>query len=487
MARKSEPFPDHGIFRSGLKGQTFLSKVQNQIASRFPDEALWSGTSLGSIVQHFPRIESVVKNFVKTRIPTIYGEFTLYLYLQQGKEHLALVKNDVRGQPNVPVRVHSECITGDVFGSRRCDCGDQLKHTLQYLGRSRCGILIYLRQEGRGIGLRKKLEAYNLQDHGLDTVEANLQLGHQADERDYSIAALILKDLGVQSIRLVTNNPRKVDELREHGIEVEERIPIEVGQHRDNLGYLRSKAEKLAHLLTFRERVPAHDDLAFIEPLLDQLSLARTAGPDGIFVTWAYIQSMNGNIISDVPAFEQAMALSHYLKSKHDAFLVDIETTAGYFPSINGNESPIPIIWDRYLRISLDNVFLKQSSIFPIILTTNESATAQLQTLTALGAKILVLKATDDHYIDLHDVLKKLKQWGIHTLLIEGRPSIISTFLETQLVNYCVITITPKIIGGSSVIDPHCHTNKKSPLTLMDCQYHILGSEVIAYGSVNYS
>lgn len=165
------------------------------------------------------------------------------------KEHLAMVHGKVTGQSNVPVRVHSECLTGDVFGSHRCDCGEQLEEAMKMLGNAECGILIYLRQEGRGIGLFKKLQAYNLQDQGMDTVDANLKLGHQADERDYRIAALILKNLGVRSIRLITNNPQKLTELEHHGIEITERIPLEVGHTHENLNYLKTKAKKMAHLL----------------------------------------------------------------------------------------------------------------------------------------------------------------------------------------------------------------------------------------------
>jgi GTP cyclohydrolase II len=435
----------------------------------------------------------VVKNLVKTRIPTAYGEFTLYLYSQHGKEHLALVKSDVGEQTGVPVRVHSECLTGDVFGSRRCDCGDQLKHTLQYLGRSRCGILIYLRQEGRGIGLRKKLEAYNLQDQGLDTVEANLSLGHQADERDYGIAASILKDLRVRSIRLITNNPRKVDELTEHGIAVEERIPIEVGQHADNLGYLRSKAEKLAHLLTFRERTPFHDELAFIEPLLDQLSLARTVEDSAPFVTLAYGQGLDGGIIPDATesGSERTFALTHYLRSHHDGLLVGVESILADEAQarvLHGeDEDPTPIVLDSQFRTPADCFLLKPGTKPPIIVTTDASDPARREALAALGARIAAVRAGDDGGVDLRESLKALGRLGIRTLLVEGDPKIIGTFLKTHLVNYCVITITPKITGGTKAIDGLDDAADLAPPAITDCRYHTLGSDVIAYGPVRYS
>ena len=190
-------------------------------------------------------------NLVQTRIPTRHGEFMLHYYSNNidDKEHVALVKGDVAGKDNVPVRIHSECFTGDVLGSRRCDCGEQLDMALQLIDEAGFGVLIYLRQEGRGIGLLKKLQAYNLQDQGMDTVDANIHLGHLADEREYSIAALMLQSLEIKSIRLMTNNPKKIDELKKLGIHVAGRIPVEAQAHNDNVGYLKTKAKKMAHML----------------------------------------------------------------------------------------------------------------------------------------------------------------------------------------------------------------------------------------------
>ena len=192
-----------------------------------------------------------LKNLVQTPIPTQHGEFILHYYSNtiDDKEHIALVKGDVSGQEHVPVRIHSECFTGDVLGSRRCDCGEQLDMAMRLIEQAGRGVLIYLRQEGRGIGLLKKLQAYNLQDQGMDTVDANIHLGYQADEREYSIAALMLENLKVKSIELITNNPKKIDGLKKLGIQVVNRIPIEIAANDDNLGYLKTKASKMAHIL----------------------------------------------------------------------------------------------------------------------------------------------------------------------------------------------------------------------------------------------
>ncbi len=166
------------------------------------------------------------------------------------KEHIAFVKGDVSDKQGIPVRIHSECFTGDVLGSRRCDCGEQLELALQLIDEAGCGVLIYLRQEGRGIGLLKKLQAYNLQDRGLDTVDANIHLGHLADEREYDFAALMLEDLNVQSIALITNNPNKIEDLVRLGVQVDKRIPIETHIHHDNQEYLKTKVEKMSHMLS---------------------------------------------------------------------------------------------------------------------------------------------------------------------------------------------------------------------------------------------
>lgn len=196
-------------------------------------------------------MKAYLEDLVQTPIPTQHGEFILHFYSNNidDKEHIALVKGDVANKENIPVRIHSECFTGDVLGSRRCDCGEQLDMAMQMISEAQSGILIYLRQEGRGIGLLKKLQAYNLQDKGLDTVDANIHLGHLADEREYNVAALMLESLQVKSIQLITNNPKKIESLKKLGINVVKRIPIEVVAHKDNLGYLKTKAKKMAHIL----------------------------------------------------------------------------------------------------------------------------------------------------------------------------------------------------------------------------------------------
>jgi GTP cyclohydrolase II len=195
--------------------------------------------------------ELEVRRMTGARIPTSDGDFRLYLYRnnQDDKDNLALVMGDVAGKDDVLVRVHSECFTGDVLGSLRCDCGAQLQQAMEMITAAGEGVLIYLRQEGRGIGLLDKLRSYNLQDAGFDTVDANLILGHQPDERDYAMAASILTDLTVRSIRLLTNNPEKLNGLKGLGITVSDRIPLQTPVTPENAGYLRTKTVRMHHML----------------------------------------------------------------------------------------------------------------------------------------------------------------------------------------------------------------------------------------------
>jgi 3,4-dihydroxy 2-butanone 4-phosphate synthase/GTP cyclohydrolase II len=207
--------------------------------------------TVADLIEYRRRTEKLVERVVSVRLPTQHGEFTAVAFreLLTGKQHVALVKGDVDGREDVLVRVHSECLTGDVFHSYRCDCGEQLELALRRIEREGRGVLLYLAQEGRGIGLLNKLRAYELQESGLDTVDANLELGFPADAREYGIGSQILADLGLTSIRILTNNPKKIAGVEGYGLRVVSQEPIEVEPNDDNRAYLETKRAKLGHTI----------------------------------------------------------------------------------------------------------------------------------------------------------------------------------------------------------------------------------------------
>lgn len=407
-----------------------------------------------------------VRCLTTARIPTADGEFTLSLYenSEDNKDHLALVYGEVASQEQVLVRVHSECFTGDVLGSLRCDCGEQLDASMRRVAEEGHGLIVYLRQEGRGIGLLNKLRAYNLQDEGYDTVEANRMLGHGADERDYTIAARILKDLGVLSVRLLTNNPDKIENLDDHGIEIVEREPLQPHVNRHNAEYLQTKVNRMRHLLDLgttngETRANAHaNSLRSLKARAERYYEKH----DAPFVTLTYAQSLDGSIASESGAplsisGNQSLDLTHHLRALHDGILVGIGTVLADDPRLNVRRKegrhPVPIVLDSSLRFPLDARLLDCEGPAPLIFTAPDSPSDRRDALESGGATVVELPCDPTGGICLDSLLEALGERGLASVMVEGGSEVIAAFLRQQRVQRIIVTIAPMFVGGQPALD----------------------------------
>ncbi len=445
---------------------------------------------------------------VCARIPTIEGEFRLchYANTRDNKEHLAVVYGDVQGGTGVPVRVHSECFTGDVLGSRRCDCGDQLHYAMAHIADAGRGVVIYLRQEGRGIGLEHKLQAYNLQDEGYDTVEANIMLGHQADEREYWAAVAILKDLGIQSVQLLTNNPAKIEHLRDLGVTVEARLPVIVEVNEDNRAYLETKAQRMRHMLTQATadqslsglpaagRAPsvngplAQDAAGRLEALTFAIAAHKGTHP---FVTLTYAQSLNGAIAhaGGKPAQisgAEAMQLTHGLRAAHAAILVGVGTVLADDPQLTlrlaEGSQPQPVVLDSHLRTPTTARLLSNEKA-PLIATLAENeGSPQAAELEDAGATLLYLPADGDGKVSLHALLDALSDRGMSSLMVEGGAQVIRAFLAQRLVDALVVTVAPSLLDGAMAIGSSDSGALQLP-ALTQTAWTTLGNDLILWGT----
>ncbi len=430
-----------------------------------------------------------IEKVAAARIPAAQGEYQLYLYHnnQDNKEHLALVAGDVAGQTDVLTRVHSECFTGDVLGSLRCDCGPQLNQAMRLIADEGRGIILYLRQEGRGIGLPDKLRAYNLQDEGYDTVDANLMLGHQADARDYTIAAHILQDLGVRSLRLLTNNPLKVESLTALGVWVTERVPLEMPANKENAAYLATKVERMRHLLTLETRGGNGRSSAFSAETQSFQGNTRPA------VTLSYAQSLDGSIAARrgrplAISGSDSMRMTHDLRAQHDAILVGVNTVLADDPSLTvrltGGESPQPIIVDSRLRFPLTAKLLQNAALRPWIATTEEASWERQRALEAVGVRILRLPTAVNGGVDLVALLSQLADMGLTSLMVEGGAGIITSFLKARLVDRVVLTIAPLFVGGVKAVGGLLPQDEEPFPRLHNVRYQSYGEDMVVSGDV---
>ena len=424
----------------------------------------------------------VVERVTCARIPTEAGEFQLCYYRNNldEKEHLALIVGEIDSQKPTLVRIHSECFTGDVLGSLRCDCGPQLNQAMQRIAQVGTGIIIYLRQEGRGIGLLDKLRAYNLMDEGYDTVDANLKLGHQADARDYTIAVRMLQDLGVTAVQLLTNNPGKIESLERWGIPVVERVPMLPAVTVENAAYLATKVERMRHLMNLNGRSPA------------PMRQPKTVPNGRPFVTLSYAQSVDGSITRRrgeplALSGQESLTLTHQLRTGHDAILVGIGTVLADDPRLTvrlvAGPDPQPIIVDSQLRLPLTARLLTEHPRKPIVATTATADPRREAALQDAGAQVVRLPATGNGRVNLPALLDWLYQSGLHRLMVEGGANIITSFLAAQLVDRLVITVAPLLVGGLNAVG---NLNGSGLPQLKNLHTQWLGKDMILSGDVRW-
>jgi 3,4-dihydroxy 2-butanone 4-phosphate synthase/GTP cyclohydrolase II len=440
-----------------------------------------------------------VHRLTSTRIPTVDGEFTLSLYENSvdDKDHLALIYGRVEEKENVLVRVHSECFTGDVLGSLRCDCGEQLNASMRRIAEEGAGVLLYLRQEGRGIGLLNKLRAYDLQDEGYDTVEANRMLGHGADERDYSIGAQILRDLQIPSIRLLTNNPEKIESLEANGISVRDRVPLQPHLNQHNTEYLQTKVERMRHLLELgplrdgtRDNSHGADVRALRQRAKDHFQHAGRP-----FVTLTYAQSLDGSIAAPDGSplsisGSESMAFTHQLRATHDAILVGIGTVLTDDPRLTvrhtSGEHPIPIVLDSQLRFPTDARLLTREGPKPIIATNEKAPDDRKHALEAKGATVIRLSC-DPRGICLDPLLDALAERNLESVMVEGGTKVISSFMQQQLVDHLILTLAPMFVGGQRALanfDSEVNSNSSASFPQLEhVHYRWLGDDLVLEGT----
>src|SRR5688500_4005471 len=342
-------------------------------------------------------------------LPTRHGDLRIHVFrLGDETEVIALVHGDVAGDEPVLVRLHSECLTGEALGSLRCDCGEQLEAGLDAIGRADRGVLLYLRHEGRGIGLFDKIRAYALQDGGLDTVDANVALGLPIDGRDYAAAAAVLGRLGVRRARVLTNNPAQLQALAEHATEIVERVTIETHANPVNLDYRRTKASRMRHLIE--------------EPSIMTAAPAPNGHHARPAVTVHYAQTIDGRIAArngdaHWVSGESSLRLAHELRAAHDAVMVGIGTVLADDPRLTvrlaPGSSPIRVIVDSTLRIPISSNVFTDRTARTIVATTPSAPQARARAIHAAGGEVLRAHANPDGGVDLTDLLRRLRGIGV--------------------------------------------------------------------------
>ena len=440
-----------------------------------------------------------VTRLADASLPTRYGRFRAAIFGVEDEplEVLALTLGDLDAGDVPLVRLHSECVTGDTLGSLRCDCGEQLEMGLRLIAEAGTGVLVYLRQEGRGIGLVNKLRAYALQDDGLDTVDANKALGLPVDARRYAGAAAVLLHLGLHSVRLLTNNPAKRRALQRAGIAVLERVPLEMTPNALNRPYLETKAALMGHqLLGWNDgRVPTSPDNGYrhgqraapIAPMP-----APTADRPG--VTIHYAQTLDGRIAtrtgnSQWISGEESLRFAHALRASHDAIMVGVGTVVTDDPRLSVRHVPGPsprrIVVDSRLRIPLHANVLVDGGAPTLVATTSEAPEAHVRAVERLGAEVVRVGRDDDGRVDLRALLAVLAGRGVASLLIEGGAGLITSALRSRVVDRLVVAIAPKVVGrGIEAVGDLDIMRLSDAMTFRRAEFARLGEDMLFDGEL---
>lgn len=434
---------------------------------------------------------AIVEEVARVPLPTNFGRFEARAFqCDTGHVYVALVAGQIGDGRSVLARVHSECLTGDALGSLRCDCGIQLRNALRAIRAEGRGVLVYATgHEGRGIGLVNKLRAYVEQDRGADTVDANLHIGMPVDLRDYSHAAAVLREVGVRSIRLITNNPDKSQALETAGVRVEEVRPIPVAPHHKNLGYLRTKEERLGHITPIGS--PLDGDVG-APPDVGQLIGRPHASDAKPYVIVKYAQTLDGRIATSTGdarwiSGTEEREVSHALRARCDAIMVGVGTVVVDDPRLTvrmvPGASPIRVLVDSTLRAPVQaRAFDDEATT--IVITTEASDEETRDRLRAMDVGVRVVPGPGSG-VDLSAALRVLRAEGIETVLVEGGAQLITSLLAARLVDRLIVSLSPIVMGsGLEGVGDLGTKSVSESLHLTDRKIHVVGDDVLISGDV---
>jgi 3,4-dihydroxy 2-butanone 4-phosphate synthase/GTP cyclohydrolase II len=441
---------------------------------------------------------SAQRDVVRVPFPTPFGVFEAHAFGRApGHLQLALVAGDVRDREDVLTRLHSECLTGDALGSLRCDCGLQLRLALRAIAAEQCGVLVYATgHEGRGIGLLNKLRAYVEQDRGADTVDANLRLGLPVDVRDYRDTAAVLAELGVRSIRLLTNNPAKVAALRDAGTTINDVVPLATSPHARNVDYLHTKQARLGHIRPTGSTL-ANGKGAGLNSAIDASEILGAVRPrdDRPYVVLKFAQTLDGRIATSIGdakwiSTEAERTLSHALRASCDGVLVGIGTVIQDDPQLTvrmvPGASPMRVVLDSTARMPL-NARALDTDAATTVLTTKRSTASNRSALRRAGARVEVLGQGPDG-VDLLAALACLRHSGVESLLVEGGGKVITSMLAAGVVDRVIVAVSPVIIGtGTDAVRELGVSRITDGIRLVNRSVHAVSDDVVLAWDIDRS